>query len=125
MRRLLLIAGIAAAMLVALPLQAQMRGGRPVVMGRPSFVPRVSGFGTPTPRFGSFGNFGGFAPRFNGGFVPRFCGFCGGRFFGFFFPYLFFFLFSPPVLIPPFRFFCAPPYPPWVCAVFCAAHSSP
>src|SRR5262249_56671201 len=100
MRRLLLIAGIAAAMLVALPLQAQMRGGRPVVMGRPSFVPRVSGFGTPTPRFGSFGNFGGFAPRFNGGFVPRVCGFCGGRLFWVFFPYSFFFLFFHPLLLP-------------------------
>src|SRR5262249_10329900 len=113
MRRLLLIAGIAAAMLVALPLQAQMRGGRPVVMGRPSFVPRVSGFRPPIPRFGSFGKFGGFAPLFIGGFVPRFGGFCRRRFCGFFPHNRFFFGFSTPVIIPSYGFYGAYAYPWW------------
>ena len=112
-------------MLVALPLQAQMRGGRPVVMGRPSFVPRVSGFGTPTPRFGSFGNFGGFAPRFNGGFVPRFGGFCGGRFCGFFPHNRFFFGFSTPVIIPWYGFYGAYAYPWWYGAYSYPAYSYP
>jgi hypothetical protein len=78
MRRLVLIAGIAVAMLAS-PVFAQMRGGRSGSFGRSSFAPHGSSFagrGFGSAHFGSrFG--GGFSPRFAGG--PRF-GFRGGRF---------------------------------------------
>lgn len=78
MRRLLLIIGIAVAML-AVPVFAQMHGGRSGSFARPSFAPHGSsfagrGFGSNHfgPRFGA-----GFGSRFHGGFRPRF-GFRGG-----------------------------------------------
>ena len=72
MRRLLLILGIAVAMLT-LPVLAQMHGGRSGSFGHPGFAPHGSSF---VSRGFAPNHFG---PRFSGGFGPHFGhGFHGG-----------------------------------------------